>query len=68
MAESQSMTTAEVVAKTLIDEHSDFLREAVRVVARELMEAEISGEIGARLGELSEERTTHRNGYRPRGW
>jgi len=68
MAESQSMTTAEVVAKTLIDEHADFLREAVRVVARELMEAEISGEIGARLGELSEERTTHRNGYRPRGW
>lgn len=68
MAESQSMTTAEVVAKTLIDEHSDFLREAVALVARELMEAEITGEIGARRGEVSEERTTHRNGYRPRHW
>jgi len=68
MAESQSMTTAEVVAKTLIDEHSDFLAEAVALVARELMEAEISTEIGARHGEVSEERQTHRNGYRPRGW
>ncbi len=29
MAERQSMTTAEVVAKTLIDEHHDFLKEAV---------------------------------------
>ena len=33
MAESQSMTTPEVVAKTLIAEHSDFLREAVAMVA-----------------------------------
>jgi len=45
MAESQSMTTAEVVAKTLITEHADFLRDTVALVARELMEAEISGEM-----------------------
>ncbi len=68
MAERQSMTTPEVVAKTLIDEHADFLREAVAMVARELMEAEISTEIGARRGEVSAERQTHRNGYRPRHW
>ena len=68
MAERQSMTTAEVVAKTLIDEHHDFLAEAVGLVARELMEAEISGEIGAGRGEVSSERETHRNGYRPRAW
>ncbi len=68
MAESQRMTTAEVVAKTMMDEHSDFLREAVAMVARELMEAEISTEIGATRGEVSDERLTHRNGYRPRGW
>jgi putative transposase len=68
MAESQSMTTAEVVAKTLIDEHADFLREAVALVANRLMEAEISSEIGAARGEVSTERTTHRNGYRPRPW
>src|SRR5918994_1062568 len=68
MAESQSMTTEQVVAKTLIDEHADFLAEAVAVVARELMEAEIAAEIGAARGEVSPERTTHRNGYRPRAW
>jgi transposase-like protein len=68
MAESQSMTTAEVVAKTLITEHADFLREAVAMVAAELMEAEISAEIGAGRGEVSAERSTHRNGYRPRAW
>jgi putative transposase len=68
MAESQSMTTAEVVAKTLIDEHTDFLREAVALVARELMEAEISTEIGAQRGEVSADRATHRNGYRERRW
>ncbi len=68
MAEKQSMTTPQVVAKTLIDEHADFLREAVAMVARELMEAEISTEIGAGRGEVSAERATHRNGYRPRHW
>ncbi|MFN2617273.1 MAG: IS256 family transposase, partial [Thermoleophilaceae bacterium] len=62
------MTTAEVVAKTLIDEHADFLREAVALVARELMEAEITHEIGAGRGEVSPERATYRNGYRPRAW
>jgi putative transposase len=68
MAERQSMTTAEVVAKALIDEHADFLREAVAVVAAQLMEAEITEEIGARRGEVSAERATHRNGYRERRW
>jgi len=68
MAERQSMTTAEVVAKTLITEHADFLREAVAMVAAQLMEAEISTEIGAARGEVSSDRATHRNGYRPRTW
>jgi len=68
MAEGQSMTTAEVVAKTLIDEHADFLRDAVALVAHQLMETEITAEIGATRGEVSPERVTHRNGYRPRSW
>jgi putative transposase len=68
MAERQSMTTPEVVAKTLLSEHADFLKEAVAMVAAQLMEAEIAEEIGAVKGERSAERTTHRNGYRPRGW
>jgi putative transposase len=68
MAEKQSMTTPEVVAKTLIAEHGDFLREAVAMVAAQLMEAEIAGEIGASRGERSADRATHRNGYRERLW
>ena len=68
MADRQSMTTQELVRRTLLDEHGDFLREAVAMVAAELMEAEISGEIGAGHGEVSGERITHRNGYRPRAW
>jgi len=62
------MTVADVVAEVLAGEAGDFLREAVALVARELMEAEISAEIGAARGEVSAERTTYRNGYRPRGW
>ena len=68
MAESQSMTSAGVVAKALIEEHSDFLRESVAMIAAEIMEAEIERQIGARRGEVSEARSTHRNGYRPRPW
>jgi len=68
MAEGHSMTVADVVANVLAGEHGDFVREAVAIVARELMEAEVSVEIGAGYGEVSGERTTHRNGYRPRLW
>jgi hypothetical protein len=68
MAEGQSMTVADVVEGVLAGEHGDFVREAVAIVGRELMEAEVSAEIGAAHGEVSVERVTHRNGYRPRLW
>jgi putative transposase len=68
MAEGQSMTTADVVAKVMAGEHGDFVREAVALVAQELMDAEITEEIGAAHGEVCPERITHRNGYRPRPW
>jgi transposase-like protein len=68
MAEGQSMTTSELVAKTLLDEHADFLKEAVAMVAAQLMETEIGAEIGAAKGEVSPGRLTHRDGYRPRAW
>jgi putative transposase len=68
MAEGQRMTTAELVAKVMAGEHGDFVREAVALIAHELMEAEISAEVGAEHGEVSEQRVTHRNGYRPRPW
>ena len=69
MAEGRRMTTADVVAGVLAGEHGDFVREAVAVVAAELMEAEVSAEVGAQLGEVAPQaRVTHRNGYRPRPW
>ena len=62
-------TVADVVAQVRDGRLEDFVREAVALVARELMEAEISAEIGAELGEVApERRMTHRNGTRPRAW
>ena len=68
MTDTQSMTTQELVRRTLLDEHGDFLREAVAMVAAQLMDAEITAQIGAGHGEVSADRVTHRNGYRSRGW
>ena len=69
MADGQSMTTTELVRRALLEDHGDFLKEAVAMVAAQLMEAEISAEIGAELGQVApESRVTHRNGYRPRPW
>lgn len=68
MADGHSMTAAERAAKTLLDEHGDILREAVATVVASLMEAEISAEIGASHGEVSDRRLTYRNGYRRRLW
>ena len=68
MTDTQSMTTQELVRRTLLDEHGDFLKEAVAIVAAQLMDAEITGQIGAAHGEVCADRVTHRNGYRPREW
>ncbi len=46
----------------------NFLREGVRVLSQALMELEVSEQIGASKHERSDERTTHRNGYRERTW
>jgi putative transposase len=68
MAGAERMTIEEVVRRVLRQEHGDVIRDAVRAVAQELMEAEVSELIGAARGERSEDRATHRNGYRPRRW
>src|SRR5688500_14392002 len=63
------MTIEEVVRKVLLDEHADVIREAVKAVAAELMELEVSELIGAERGERQPaDRATHRNGYRARRW
>ena len=46
----------------------DPLREIVRWTIQELMEAEVSAQIGAGRYERSGERVTQRNGYRSRPW
>src|SRR5512133_3159279 len=68
MAGAERMTIEEVVRKVLREEHGDVIRESVRLVAPELMEAEVSELIGAAHGERTEDRATHRTGYRPRRW
>ena len=68
MAEERRMTAAQVVDKLMSSEHADVVRESVAWVVAELMEAEVAGQIGAELGEVSGERVTQRNGYRPRPW
>src|SRR3954463_3956523 len=69
MAGAERMTIEEVVKRVLRDEHADVIRESVKTVARELMEAEVSALIGAERGERRpDDRATHRNGYRARRW
>jgi putative transposase len=69
VAGADRMTIEEVVRKVLLDEHADVIREAVKAVAAELMELEVSELIGAERGERRpQDRATHRNGYRARRW
>jgi transposase-like protein len=68
MAESKSMTIEQVVREVMAGEHADVLRESVRLVVQELMNAEVSELIGAELGERTADRATWRNGYRSREW
>src|SRR5437867_11359362 len=66
MAEVGRMTIEELASKVLADEHGDWLREAVALVADALMEAEVEGLCGAGYRERSPERINQRNGYRAR--
>ena len=69
MAGADRMTIEEVVRKVLLDEHADVIREAVKAVAAEMMELEVSELIGAGHGERRpDDRATQRNGYRARRW
>jgi hypothetical protein len=46
MAGADRMTVEEVIRKVLLDEHADVIREAVKTVAAEMMELEVSELIG----------------------
>jgi hypothetical protein len=47
---------------------TDFLREAIALLTRLLMEAEVTERVGAGRYERNDARRTHRNGYRDRAW
>jgi putative transposase len=68
MAGVKSMTAEEVVGFLRSEEGVDLVRESLRWLVGELMEVEVSELIGAKRGERTEDRATHRNGYRPRRW
>src|SRR6185437_11426383 len=58
MADDQSMTVRAAASKLLVEEHADVLREAVQMMLREVMEAEVSAAAGAGWYEA------HRSGRR----
>ena len=64
----ESVDLLELLRKQAAGGDLDFLREAVAVLAEAVMEAEVAAQIGAGHGERSPDRTTWRNGYRPRRW
>jgi putative transposase len=56
------------MAQVLAGPEGDFLRRALEQMLHQIMEAEVAAQVGASLHERSDERTTWRNGYRPRTW
>jgi hypothetical protein len=69
MTGSESLTAREVAGEVMASAHADLLRERVTVIAREIMEAEVSKIAGAGLGERApDRRIAQPNGYRERRW
>ena len=60
----ERMDLLELMRKRGVDGDVDFLREALRVLVEEIMEADVSLRTGAGYGERNPERVTQRNGYR----
>jgi transposase-like protein len=64
-----SMPLLETLRKLSAGGDIDLLREGVRLLAQEIMEAEVTEITGVAKGERDpEHRQTHRNGYRGRRW
>jgi putative transposase len=69
MADPHNLSSDELVRKVLTEDHADLVREAVSFLCHQIMEAEVSAQIGAGLHERAPEgRATQRNGYRERRW
>jgi len=68
MTSGSSMTLGEYLRKISVDLDGDFLREGVRLLMQLAMEEQVTERIGAAKYERTADRTTRRNGYRPRAW
>lgn len=69
MADTHNVSADALVRKVLSEEHADLVSEAVAFLCHQIMEAEVTAQIGAAHGERAPaERATHRNGYRERRW
>jgi putative transposase len=62
------MTLLDLLAKSEQGADPSFLRDGLRLLSQELMDAEVTQLIGAGPYERSENRTNSRNGYRDREW
>ena len=58
----------EMFEDTLASASPDLLRTMVRKMAQQMMDAEVEQLCGAGYGEVSDQRTNSRNGYRRREW
>ena len=63
---SKNVNALTVLGNTLETTHHDTLRHLLARVLEQVMDAEVSQLCGAEHGQRSEERQTHRNGYRQR--
>src|SRR5215204_7335387 len=68
MADELRMALLDLLRKAELESTADFLREGVKLLAQELMEAEVSQHLGAEKHERSPFRQGQRNGYRERTW
>ena len=62
------MTLLDLLNKEEQGADPSFLRDGVRLLAQELMDAEVTQLVGAGPHERSENRLTYRNGYGEREW
>ena len=62
------MTLLDLLAKSEQGVDPTFLRDGLKLLAQELMDAEVTQLIGAAPYERTESRLTSRNGYREREW
>jgi putative transposase len=65
---SLRMTLLDLLNKSEQGADPNFLRDGVRLLAQELMEAEVTELVGAEPHQRTAGRTTYRNGYRDREW